>query len=132
MEGAAILIVEDEPSVRRMLKGILVDQGHRVLEAADGAEACSVMKAYEGHIALVISDLVMPNMGGLDFGNELIVLRPQTPILYISGYADSVAVESIACHMPQAVLTKPFTPEQFVTRVRDLLAQQKTVRLNAT
>ena len=130
-EPPAILVVEDEPSVRRMMKVILTEAGYSILEASDGANACSVMEAYDGQIALVISDLVMPNMGGLDFANELAIARPQIPILYISGYSDSVAVESITRHTPQSVLTKPFAPQQLINRVQELLAQPDAARSNA-
>ena len=120
---SAVLIVEDEEPVRRFLYGSLTQAGYTVLQATGGLEAMSVMLSYPEDIALVIVDIVMPGVSGLDFANQLAIDRPQTKILYISGYTESVALSSIARRMPQAVLPKPFTSRQLVKRVREILAE---------
>ena len=83
----------------------------------------SVMLSFPGDIRLVVLDIIMPGVNGLDFANQLAIDRPQTKILYISGYTESVAVDSISRRMPHAVLPKPFTGHQLVERVREILAE---------
>jgi DNA-binding response OmpR family regulator len=79
------------------------------------------MLSYSGIIPLVIVDIMMPGVNGLDFANQLSIERPQSEILYISGFTGSIAVESIALRKPQSVLPKPFTGQQLVARVQQLL-----------
>ena len=120
---AAILIVEDEEATRRFLRTALTRAGYTVLQAGGGLEAMSVMLSFPGDIRLVVLDIIMPGVNGLDFANQLAIDRPQTKILYISGYTESVAVDSISRRMPHAVLPKPFTGYQLVERVREILAE---------
>jgi DNA-binding response OmpR family regulator len=118
----AIVIVEDEAPIRRLIRNALLKAGYFTLEAGDAARAEGVMRSYTGKIQLVILDIVMPGGGGLDFANQLDVEFPGILILYISGFVESVAVESISRRKPELILTKPFTGSQLVARVRDLLA----------
>ena len=119
----AILIVEDDPAIRTLVNRTLTGEGWRTLSAGGGVEALEVIVKYDGPIPLAIVDLVMPQFGGLDFANQLRVDRPATKVLYISGWAGSIELESLRHEAPQAVLQKPFTPTELVERIRDLLAQ---------
>src|SRR4051812_48001857 len=115
----SILIVEDEPLVRRFISRALRSTGYDVLEASGGIEALRVLDSHEGEIALVVLDVIMPAFGGLDFANELAVRSPRTKVLYVSGNTNSVALQSIEHVAPHSVLKKPFTAATVVKRVKN-------------
>ena len=95
--------------------------GYVTLEAANTSQAEAVVRSYPGEVWLAILDLVMPGGSGLDFANQLDIERPGTKVLYVSGFADSVACESIGRGQPNAVLMKPFTGRQLLARVQEIL-----------
>jgi two-component system cell cycle sensor histidine kinase/response regulator CckA len=111
-----ILIVDDEERVRKLVHAILATNGYKVLEARDGVEALALHEANRKKVEMVVTDVMMPNMTGLDLGARLRVLNPSLPILYVSGYQHPSAATA-----EQAFLFKPFTPEALLTQVRELL-----------
>ncbi len=121
-----ILVVEDEPGVRRLVSDILQRAGHVVRTAADGVEALAVLDTErtaspergESPVALVVSDVVMPEMGGIELCDALRERRPGLPVLLMSGYPASQA-GAPAADVP--FLTKPFTPADLLAEVRALL-----------
>jgi two-component system cell cycle sensor histidine kinase/response regulator CckA len=117
----AILIVADKLAVRRMIRMALAKAGLPTLAARTAEQALQILCLRPDGIALVITDLVMPRMGGLDLANEIGVLRPAIKMLYISGYLKSVVAQSMAHTNPRVVLLKPFTGPQIVARVLELL-----------
>jgi len=119
----AILVVDDDPAVRKMVVRMLEDAGWPTLPAGGGKEAARLMLEYDGPIPLAIVDLIMPTVGGLDFANELRIDRPATKVLYISGRGGSIQLESLRHEAPQSVLQKPFTAPELLARVRALLEQ---------
>jgi CheY-like chemotaxis protein len=106
---ATILIVEDEPAVRGLVKQTLEGFGYSVLEAGDGYEALRVIEDSPRQIDLVLTDVIMPLMDGHELATRLRLLRPQTKVIFMSGYADDVlAFHGIS--QPEIVLIqKPFT-----------------------
>jgi two-component system, cell cycle sensor histidine kinase and response regulator CckA len=116
-----ILLVEDEPIVRSLTRELLEEAGYRILFASDGTEAMQQAVAIDEPIHLVITDVVMPEMSGPELANRLRKLRPETRVLYMSGYTD----DEILCRkgLPEnsAFIQKPFTPEQFSRKVRETL-----------
>ncbi len=117
--GETILVVEDEPGVRRLVSEILKRYGHHVLLAANGAEALEVLASNAADpIALVISDVVMPEMGGLALLAQMRSLHPNVPMLLMSGYPAS-SVDEPQVEIP--ILTKPFAPRDLLARVRALI-----------
>ncbi len=120
-KNATILVVEDEPAVRRMIRAVLQRAGFTVLEASNGSQALVVCRSYPAAIDLTVIDIVMPGMGGLDLASELDSMARPTKILYISGMDTSVAVTSLASSAPDLMLKKPFSPEELVERVNRLL-----------
>ena len=120
--NTAILVVDDEPEVRRFIWNSLVGAGYLTLEAGDAVEAMAITLTFPGRIALAVIDIMMPAVSGLDFANQLLIERPETKILYISGLGHGIAVEGIRRRLPLAILVKPFTARQLVMRVQDLLA----------
>ena len=110
-----ILLVEDEMSVRRLAAQVLRRQGYRLLEASDGVEALALAHAHEGPIELLVSDVVMPRLGGFELAEQLAASRPETKVLFISGYAERDPQDDIE------LLAKPFKPDDLTRRVRELL-----------
>lgn len=120
-QGRTILVVEDEPQVRGMIRSILQRAGFSVLEAGGGAQAVALSQGISHPIDLAVIDLGMPGMGGFDLANWLIPERPSMKVLYISGMVDSVAVASLVEGAPHLIVRKPFTPEELVSRIGEIL-----------
>jgi two-component system cell cycle sensor histidine kinase/response regulator CckA len=116
-----ILVIDDDPQVRTLIVRVLTKAGYRVLEACEGAEGAALFRAHQEAISLVILDLVMPGLGGLDVANELTTSQPQLRVLYISGYAESIAAHSIRRAAPSLMIVKPFSPNTLLDRVRELV-----------
>jgi len=117
-----VLVVDDEPEVLELAVEILKRVGYSVLEAADGAAALELARRHEGKIHLLVTDMVMPGISGRDLAERLRALRNALPVLYISGYVQDAAVRAALGSEHSAFVAKPFTPELFTDRVRELLA----------
>ena len=115
-----ILVVEDEPSVRRLAVLGLRSNGYMVLEAADAAEALRIAATEHG-IALVVSDVIMPGMRGPELASRLTRLRPDAKMLLTSGHADGPEAFRDSDGRPIAFLPKPFTPDRLAHKVRAVL-----------
>jgi PAS domain S-box-containing protein len=116
-----VLVVEDQPEVRKLTLAMLESQGYRLLEAANGSEALSVSERYPEPIHLLITDVVMPGMTGRELARLLVALRPSLKTLYTSGYtANAIAHEGVL-DAGVAYLPKPFSRAQLAAKVRDVL-----------
>jgi two-component system, cell cycle sensor histidine kinase and response regulator CckA len=116
-----ILLAEDEEPVRMMVQEFLQSHGYTVLRAADGLEALGICEQYSEPIHLLLTDVVMPRMGGRELAERMALLRPDLPILYISGYTDDVAVRHGAADRKAAFLSKPFTLQSLALKLREVL-----------
>jgi two-component system, cell cycle sensor histidine kinase and response regulator CckA len=116
-----ILVVDDEAIARRFLERALTDEGFEVLLANDGEQALELMRTTKRKVHLVVTDLVMPGMGGHAFALEVATLPSPPPVLYISAY------ESPQGEMAKRFLQKPFSPEDLVSAVRGLLKAGRRV-----
>jgi two-component system, cell cycle sensor histidine kinase and response regulator CckA len=116
-----ILLVEDEEGVRKLVRRTLEQQGYRLFVAASGTEALEISQTYPGPIQLVITDIVMPQMGGQQLAERLKALRPEIQVLYVSGYTASAVVRSGSLAKGDTFLQKPFTLLALVRGVRRLL-----------
>jgi two-component system, cell cycle sensor histidine kinase and response regulator CckA len=116
-----VLIVEDEEAVRKLLRRTLEKQGYRLLVAASGIEALDLLRHHEGPVHLLITDVIMPQMGGRQLAEELRAARQEIQVLYISGYTESSIVRSGGLGKDEAFLQKPFTPLALAQCVRELL-----------
>lgn len=119
--GRTILVVEDQPEVRHLISQFLTRRGFRTLEAGDGHEALALIDAFNTSISLAILDMVLPTMSGLDVAAELQRRHPEIKVLYLSGYAGSIAMDSIKRRSPEHLLLKPFTEEGLLSRVNGML-----------
>src|SRR5262249_53512217 len=118
-----VLLVEDEDAVRSLAADALRRQGYSVLEARHGLDALRVAEKHSEPIHLMVTDVVMPHMGGRDLAERLAAARPAMKVLFMSGYTDHAVVHRDLTP-GTAFLQKPFTPEAFARKVRTVLDQQ--------
>ena len=116
-----ILLVEDEPSVRTLVRDELRKLGYRVVEAKNGVEACLLATQQAASLQLLLTDVVMPGMGGRELAQHLSVIKPDLRTLFISGYMDDVGIMAGQEEGTSSFLQKPFTPEVLGRAVRTLL-----------
>jgi two-component system cell cycle sensor histidine kinase/response regulator CckA len=115
-----VLLVEDEESVRQLVRETLAAKGYRVMEAENGESGMAVAAQHDGKIDLVITDVVMPGMGGRELVKQLAQSRPQTRVLYLSGYTED-AISEGTIESGAAFLQKPFTLQNLSRKVREVL-----------
>jgi two-component system cell cycle sensor histidine kinase/response regulator CckA len=120
---ATILLVDDDEEVRRLVRGILMLQGFRVIEASDGAEALEVASSHAEPLDLLLTDVIMPKVNGLVLAQRLLQARPGIGVLYMSGFVEKSMV--LARHPESILLQKPFTPEALIAAVRQILAPEE-------
>lgn len=116
-----ILVVEDEPSVRTLVRDELRKLGYRIVEAKNGVEACLLATQQAGSLQLLLTDVVMPGMGGRELAQHLSVIRPDLRTLFMSVYMDDVGMMAGQEEGTSSFLQKPFTPEVLARAVRNLL-----------
>jgi PAS domain S-box-containing protein len=116
-QNETILVAEDEKGLRKFLRRTLEQQGYTVLEASNGKEALEITQRHSGKIDLLLTDLVMPQMGGTELAAAFSLARPGVPILRMSGYTDRLGkrVET------EAYIQKPFTPNALLARIQEAL-----------
>jgi hypothetical protein len=118
-----ILVVDDEDMVRHFAARILTAEGYRVVQAADGADALDVLNARP--VDLVLTDVVMPRLNGIQLLEHLSVAHPGLPILLMSGYGTTELMDR-GVSVPCGLLAKPFPPDRLIEEVRRCLGQQPT------
>ncbi len=116
-----VLLVEDEPGVRKLVRGILEQYGYRVIEAGSGPQALEMEAGHEGRIDLLLTDVVLPKMSGRDVADALVLSRPGIKVLYLSGYTDHVVRDRGVLAAGASFLQKPFTPEVLARKIREVL-----------
>ena len=116
-----ILLVEDDPPVRATAARILAAQGYRILEAGDGASALAMLKVPGSRPDLVITDVVLPGMGGRELAEEIARLYPGIRILFVSGYTDDAILQHRLVERDVTLLQKPFTASSLAGKVREML-----------
>jgi two-component system, cell cycle sensor histidine kinase and response regulator CckA len=116
-----ILLVEDEPLLRALGCKILRKRGYIVLDAQDGVDALRLAEEHGGTIDLLLTDVVMPRMGGRPLAEQLLLLRPDVKVLYMSGYTDDVVVRNGLVDATLSFIQKPVSPEALARKVREVL-----------
>lgn len=120
-----VLLVEDEPGVRRLVNETLRLHGYTVLEARHGIEALLTGAKHLGPIHLLLTDVVMPQMSGPEVAEKLATVRPEVKVLYMSGYPDHPAFSKGGVDTEHSFLQKPFTPSTLAQKVREVLDGSK-------
>jgi two-component system, cell cycle sensor histidine kinase and response regulator CckA len=116
------LLAEDDPLVRSMVAKVLRDQGYKVLQASNGEEALQVaQEPANKKIDLLLTDMVMPQMGGLELANQLNVLCPETKVIFTSGYTDDPIIHEGTPDSSMEFIQKPFVPAALALKVRSVL-----------
>lgn len=113
-----VLVVDDEPIVRRIAAQILTAAGFDVLTAVDGQEAYAIASHLDADLSLVLTDVRMPNMDGVELGRALANLLPGLPVLYMSGFGPPASTAQIPA---TAFIEKPFLPDHLLEGVRRVL-----------
>src|ERR1700733_4863261 len=116
-----LLLVEDETNLRYLARQFLEKQGYRVIEAADGAVAMQIAVAHEGVIHLLLTDVIMPGMNGRELAQRISEIRPNTKVLYMSGYTENVIGHNGTLDADVRLLQKPFTLRDLKNTVREVL-----------
>ena len=123
--SGTVLVVEDEAAVRAMVVRALTEEGFDVLEAENGQDALALLARDDRPLSLVLTDVVMPLMGGRELAAELRERRSSLPVLFMSGYTDADVVSRGLLDDDQPFIQKPFSPDALAQRVRALLGLQR-------
>ena len=116
-----ILVVDDDPPLRTLIRTILEKDGYYVIEARNGAEAVDVAHEHRTPIDLVLTDVVMPHMDGFELVERLRHVHPETEVLYMTGSRHKVPVRGGLKESGLAYLYKPFGADELRTRIEDVL-----------
>jgi CheY-like chemotaxis protein len=116
-----ILFVEDEETLRKLASSILEGYGYTVLSAGNGEEALQLLNDSPGIPRLLVTDVVMPKMGGRELSDRIQATHPDTRVLYMSGYTDNAIVHHGVLDPGVSYLPKPFTPKALARKVREVL-----------
>ncbi|VAW37202.1 hypothetical protein MNBD_CHLOROFLEXI01-3517, partial [hydrothermal vent metagenome] len=120
-QDATILLVEDDKNIRQLIQNEFTDMKYKILIAENGKEALDVSKSFDGIIDLVVTDVVMPYMGGYQLAQELQKVSPSTKVLYITGYTDAVIANHGIVDNNENILQKPFTLNQLMIKIKNTL-----------
>lgn len=120
-ENGTILVVDDDRDVRELIREVLAPRGYTILEADSGSEALHVAEGHQGVIDLLLTDVVMPSTSGRELAERLAALRPETKVLYISGYTDDRLVHYGVLAERLQLLPKPFNPSQLILKIQAVL-----------
>ncbi|MHB1013263.1 MAG: ATP-binding protein [Desulfobacteria bacterium] len=119
-----VLIVEDEESIRNLACTVLGEYGYSVLPAQDGEDALRVAGEYAGEISLLLTDVVMPRMGGRELYDRIRQRHPEIKVLYMSGYTDDAIIHHGVLEEGTAFLQKPYSPVSLAQKVKEVLETQ--------
>jgi CheY-like chemotaxis protein len=119
--GETVLVVEDEPDVRRMAGRALSEAGYSVLEAAGGEEALTLVMEAGSRLRLVLTDVVMPDLNGRELATRIAEIRPELPLIFMSGYTDEDVIRRGLLERGRQFIQKPFSPETLARHVHEAL-----------
>ena len=119
--GETILVVEDDQPLMQLTQVILAQAGYQVLSTVSSSEAMEMVRQHEGEINLVLTDVVMPEMSGVELADEIKMIRPGIKSLFMSGYAATAELNHETLERAVPFLEKPFTPNRLTVRVREAL-----------
>jgi two-component system, cell cycle sensor histidine kinase and response regulator CckA len=123
-----VLLAEDEDGVRTLTRQVLQSRGYTVLEAKNGEEALRVTERTKGAVDLLLTDVVMPRMGGRALAEAVVSRYPNANVIYISGYTDDAVIRNGVMHAENEFLQKPFSTDALLHKVREVLDKNKQCR----
>jgi CheY-like chemotaxis protein len=124
-DAETVLVVEDEEKVRVLVREMLEELGYNVLEAPGGAEALRLCSQWQGPIDVLLTDVVMPGMGGVELARQATAHRPRLKIVFMSGYTGGSAAPDVDLQEGTAFLEKPFSYVRLAEKLQELLAQER-------
>jgi nitrogen-specific signal transduction histidine kinase/CheY-like chemotaxis protein len=119
--GETVLVVEDEAALREVTRRILARNGYQVITAASGPEALEIVRNYQGEIHLLVTDVVMPHMLGKEVAEQILLIKPETEVLYMSGYARPVLASQGRLEPGVALVEKPFSEADLLAKAGQVL-----------
>ena len=122
-----VLLVEDDEQVRRFMRGLLSNEGYKVIEARNGAEGLKIAGETD-RIDLLLADMLLPELSGFDLAEQLLQLRPGLKILFVTGYIEGDIVQRSIEELGASFLDQPFVPAALLQSVRDAIG---TARVGA-
>ncbi len=126
-EKHPILVVDDEPEIRKLVSAMVRQFGYEVMTADSGEHALTLFKNHKGPIAMLITDVVAPGMSGPMLAEKLTEMQPNLKVLYISGYDNTHVVQKYVVERGHALLAKPFTVAELQTKMKEMLAAKVAV-----
>jgi two-component system cell cycle sensor histidine kinase/response regulator CckA len=126
-EGRIVLVLDDEPEVRKLVATMLSSNGYTVLTAGNGESAIKTFKKSKQPVDLVLLDVVAPGLSGPMVADRLTELQPGLRVLYMSGYDSTNVVQRYVVDKGHALITKPFTERQLAKKVREVLSAEPVV-----
>lgn len=126
-----ILVIDDDPGTRSIVRRVLVDEGYVVLEAPDGEAGLELIQHHDGRIDLVLTDIEMPNIDGITVAEVLSAVRPLLGVIGMSGGLSATVFQQNLGLWPQPFLAKPFTPQALARKIGETLARSQELLAEA-
>jgi two-component system cell cycle sensor histidine kinase/response regulator CckA len=123
-----ILVVDDEPEIRKLVSAMLTPHGYRIILADTGDQAIKVFRKQAKDIDLLLTDVVAPGMAGPTLADQLTELKPDLRVLFMSGYDNRQVVQKYVVEKGSLLLTKPFTVKQLREKVEEALKNRKLIK----
>ena len=118
-----VLVVEDQEEVRSFVVKALAGYGYRVLQAAEGSQALTMAECHSGAIDVLLTDVVLPGMNGRELANRFRIVRPDTKVIYTSGYTQDIIAHRGVLHDDISYIPKPYTADQIAAKVREAMGK---------
>ncbi len=128
---APILVVDDEPEIRKLVSAMVRQFGYEVMTADSGEHALTLYKHHKGPLTMLITDVVAPGMSGPMLADKLTAIQPDLKVLYISGYDNTHVVQKYVVEKGHALLAKPFTVAELQTKMHELLTSASQNKMGA-
>jgi CheY-like chemotaxis protein len=129
--GKTVLVLDDEPDMRKLVSAMLVSNGYTVLAAGDGENAINTFQKSKQPVDLLLLDVVSPGLSGPMVADRIAELQPGLRVLFMSGYEDTSVVRRYVVDKGFALLTKPFTADQLAQKVREVLESSPALAAHA-
>src|SRR5580704_10457370 len=126
-----ILVVDDEPEIRKLVSAMLTPHGYRIILADTGDQAIKVFRKQSKDIDLLLTDVVAPGMAGPTLADQLTELKPDLRVLFMSGYDNRQVVQKYVVEKGSLLLSKPFTVKQLREKVEEAFRKQKLTKSSA-